>query len=110
MAKIPEFINECDVITIFPMGVECVVLHPSSLNASNGSASLNITGGTPPYDVTWENGSKGLTINNLSVGEYGATVQDYYSDFTIETTCVLTGETDCSFSFSVNSFIPPTSI
>lgn len=108
MPQIPQNINECDVITIFPMDVECLVVHPSTLNSSDGIASLSITGGTPPYDIVWEDGSVGPIINNLSVGEYNATITDYYGDFTIQTTCVLTGETDCSFNISVEEFIFPT--
>lgn len=106
MSQVPKFINECDVVSIFPMDVECVVSHPSSLDAANGSASLNVIGGTPPYNITWENGDKRFVITNLSVGEYNATVKDYYGDFVVQTTCVLTGETDCSFSVSVSKFLP----
>lgn len=107
MPQIPQNINECDVITIFPMDVECVVVHPSTLNSSDGMVSLSITGGTQPYDIVWENGSIGPTINNLSVGEYDATITDYYGDFTIQTTCVLTGDTDCSFEVSVENYLIP---
>ena len=49
-----------------------------------------ITGGTPPYEILWETGSVGTTITNLSVGEYTATVTDFYGDFLIQTTCELT--------------------
>lgn len=107
MPQIPQNINECDVITIFPMNVECVVVHPSTLNSSDGAASLSITGGTPPYDIIWENGSIGPAINNLSVGEYDAIITDYYGDFIIQTTCVLTGDTDCSFEVSVENYLIP---
>ena len=85
--------NECDVITIFPMGVECVSVDPSFSDTFDGSASLYITGGTPPYEILWENGSVGTTINNLGVGEYKATVTDSYGDFLITSTCVLSAET-----------------
>ena len=40
-------INQCNVLTIFPMGVQCVVDNPSSIQAVDGSVFLNITGGTP---------------------------------------------------------------
>jgi len=85
--------NECDVITIFPMGVECNSLNPSFNDTFDGVASLIVTGGTPPYEVLWNEGSRGLTITNLGVGEYSAIVTDYYNDFTISTTCTLTAET-----------------
>jgi hypothetical protein len=85
--------NECDVITIFPMGVECSTLNPSFDDTFDGVASLIITGGTPPYEILWNNGSVGPTVSNLGVGEYKATVKDFYGDFTIQTNCVLTAET-----------------
>lgn len=85
--------NECDVITIFPMGVTCSVLQPTSDITFDGGATLIITGGTPPYTVAWDSGSYAPALINLGVGEYKATVTDYYNDFTAFTKCVLTAET-----------------
>ena len=85
--------NECDVITIFPLGVTCSVLQPSSDTSFDGAAALIITGGTPPYTVAWDSGSYAPALMNLGVGEYKATVTDYYNDFTAFTKCVLTAET-----------------
>lgn len=85
--------NECDVITIFPLGVSCAVQQPSSDISFDGAAALIITGGTPPYTIFWEVGSFAPALTNLGVGAYQATVTDYYKDFTVITTCVLTAET-----------------
>lgn len=85
--------NECDVTTIFPMGVECVVLNPSNDKSFDGAAALVITGGTPPYTIYWEVGSYAPALDNLGVGDYSATVVDYYGDFTANTTCTLTAQT-----------------
>lgn len=85
--------NECDVITIFPMGVECFIQQPSSDVTFDGATALVITGGTPPYTIFWEIGSFAPALTNLGVGEYKATITDYYNDFTAVTTCVLTAET-----------------
>lgn len=98
--------NECDVITIFPMGVECISIDPSFTDTFDGSASLYVTGGTPPYEILWENGSVGKTINNLGIGEYRATVTDSYGDFLINTTCVLSAETP-SPTTTTTSTTPP---
>jgi hypothetical protein len=111
MSQYPSEINECDVIIITPMVVNCSVVHPTSVNSADGSATLIIQGGTPPYTVSWDiDGNEVLGNNqiNLSVGQYSAIVSDYYNDFTVQTTCVLTGETDCSFSISVEEIIFPT--
>lgn len=85
--------NECDVLTIFPMDVNCIVQQPSGPGIYDGAATLSVTGGTPPYEIVWDSGSIAPTIYNLNAGEYGATVTDFYGDFVINTTCVLTAET-----------------
>lgn len=111
MSQYPNEINECDVIIITPMSVNCSVTHPTSIDSADGVATLIIQGGTPPYTASWNiNGNEalGVTQINLSVGQYTATVSDYYNDFTIQTTCVLTGETDCSFGISIQEFVFPT--
>ena len=43
---------------------------------NNGIATINTTGGTPPYYVIWSNGQTDPTAINLSVGNYTATVTD----------------------------------
>lgn len=100
--------NECDVITIFPMYVECLVQQPSNDRTFDGSTTLIITGGTPPYTVYWEVGSFAPALTNLGVGEYTATVTDYYNDFSATTTCVLTAETISisGMCFVVEGLIP----
>lgn len=85
--------NECDVITIFPMGVKCFVQNPSTDRTFDGAAVLAITGGTPPYTISWDVGGFSPALTNLGVGEYGATIIDSYGDFTANTVCVLTAET-----------------
>ena len=89
---IPEFTNECEPITLFPMGVECSLTHPSP-SSSDGSIFLIITGGTPPYYITWDNGNISPVIYNLTAGVYKSTVIDSYGDFTANTECILTGST-----------------
>jgi len=97
--------NECNVITIFPMVIECIGVNPSTPTASDGQMTVSITGGTPPYTIIWSNGNISPAIQNLSVGEYSVTVIDYYGDFSVETTCELSVEVDCSFSAYVQNFV-----
>jgi hypothetical protein len=82
--------NECDPITLYPMGVECVSVNPTYTNTSDGSLSLAITGGTPPYSVTWDTGFSGPALIDLSVGTYSAVVTDSYGDFVVYQSCTLT--------------------
>lgn len=41
-----------------------------------GTAVVNPTGGTPPYDIQWSNGVSGTTITSLSPGAFGYTITD----------------------------------
>jgi hypothetical protein len=81
--------NSCNIITILPMGLDCDSIDASTPESTNGFVALYITGGTPPYTVTWDNGQQGTFLSNLLPGEYTATVVDYYGDFTATTTCVV---------------------
>jgi hypothetical protein len=82
-----KLVNNCDVITLFPLGVECYGTNPSSATSYDGRLYLKITGGTAPYNITWEGGQKTPFLFNLGGGDYTVTVIDYYGDFTATTTC-----------------------
>ncbi|MFN4079424.1 MAG: gliding motility-associated C-terminal domain-containing protein, partial [Saprospiraceae bacterium] len=43
---------------------------------STGSASVNPSGGSPPYQYVWNNGAITAAISQLPVGEYAVTVTD----------------------------------
>lgn len=79
--------NTCEVITLFPLEVECNVTNASTNLSNDGSIRLGIYGGTAPYSVTWSNGQHGHTLITLSAGTYSATVVDYYGDYTATTQC-----------------------
>lgn len=44
--------------------------------ANDASISLNIQGGTGPYDITWSQGGDGSVISNLSPGTYEVFITD----------------------------------
>ena len=71
------------------MGVQCVVKNPNSIQAVDGEVFLNITGGTPPYTVMWDNNNTSPLLMNLPLGSYTATVVDNFGDYTATTTCIL---------------------
>ncbi len=43
---------------------------------SDGSASIDIQGGTTPYQVNWSNGAVGEQVTDLAIGTYEFTVTD----------------------------------
>lgn len=49
---------------------------PKCPAAGDGSLSLDISGGTAPYSVSWSNGQTGVAIQDLSAGTYSATLTD----------------------------------
>ena len=72
------------------MGVECLTLvSPSSSISADGVLSLQITGGTAPYTISWSNGQKSQTIAGLGPGDYTAQVVDFYGDYSSTTICTL---------------------
>jgi len=82
--------NECDTFTLFDMGVQCYpISEPSSSTANDGILSLKITGGTSPYNITWDNGAKTKTIYGIGAGSYPVQVVDFYGDYTANTICYL---------------------
>lgn len=42
----------------------------------NASASVEVSGGTSPYTITWSNEDVGASISNVSSGYYSATIED----------------------------------
>jgi len=82
--------NNCDVFTLFDMGVTCnPITFPSSQTSLDGVLSLLITGGTTPYSIYWEGGQRTQTLVGIPQGNYQVTVVDYYGDYTASTVCSL---------------------
>lgn len=103
--------NECGIITILPMGVECAISNPSSSQFSDGEVSVSITGGTPPYTTTWVDGPISPAFGGLPNGSYTATTVDYWGDYSATTVCKLYTAPDCDFNViiveqDVNNCLP----
>lgn len=56
---------------------------------SNGSISIQISGGQSPYDILWSNGSTSNYITDLAAGSYSVTINDANSCLTIESYSVV---------------------
>lgn len=100
--------NDCDVFTVFPLGVECLGTDPSSPKSFDGTMYLKITGGTPPYNITWSGGQKTPYLFNLGYGTYTAVVTDYYGDFTAFTSCSLIAPTPTPTTTPTPTITPST--
>ena len=77
------------ILTILPLTVTCYPISPSFYGGSDGSITLGINGGTPPYNIRWSTGAQGVQLTNLSAGTYSAQVSDYYNDFTTSINCTV---------------------
>lgn len=67
-----------------------------------GYCQLDISGGTPPYDVSWSNGASGSMVEFDEIGNYTVSVEDvngcgWYSGFNITSVGDLTLETGVVF-------------
>ncbi|PLX08472.1 MAG: hypothetical protein C0596_06340 [Marinilabiliales bacterium] len=69
-----------DIIVAYvsePDEIEITHIHfDATCGESDGSASVIVTGGTPPYLYLWSNGSTTQGVNNIEAGEYGISVTD----------------------------------
>jgi len=63
-------------IPSLPISVVSNIQNESVPLSKDGSIDLTISGGIEPYNVTWDNGMSGKSINGLSKGTYIATITD----------------------------------
>lgn len=49
---------------------------PSCPTCCDGSAQIVVSGGCPPYNITWSDGQQGFSAVNLCAGTYSVTVYD----------------------------------
>ena len=86
--------NDCDVFTLFEMGVQCKpILIPKTSTSLDGILSLTVTGGTSPYSFYWKGGQRSQTLVGIPQGVYEVVVVDYYGDYTASTVCSLLAPT-----------------
>ena len=59
------------------LGLFFTLQNASSFTVADGSISIDsIEGGTPPYNILWDNGNTSHTIENLPVGAYAVVITD----------------------------------
>jgi len=94
--------NECGIVTILPMVVECKISNPTVFGLKDGEVSVSISGGTSPYTTTWlNNGNVSPALEMVGNGSYTATTVDFYGDYTATTVCILETQKICTFGASI---------
>lgn len=96
-----ECISERVEVTayIFPeLEVDFDITHETTTGAENGSVTVNISTGEPPYEFEWSNGSLEQTNSNLSGGNYGVTITDSNGCQIMESVLVITLDDDSPYA------------
>lgn len=77
------------------------IIHPTCPdNDADGSVSIEVTGGTPPYTYSWSNGSDMPDIRALAPGGYTVTVTDANQ-------CVRSGNMQLTYQYQFTVSITP---
>jgi hypothetical protein len=71
LTPVSYYITVYDPPITYPHGT-----NPTCSSICNGSATVDVVGGTPPYSYSWSNGSNTQAISNLCVGTYNIIVTD----------------------------------
>ncbi len=62
-------VKTLEIASISVSGIDCN-------NGGNGTATVEVSGGLPPYSYLWSDGQTTATAENLSAGSYSVTVTD----------------------------------
>ena len=73
--------NQCKVIDTAiinqpPPILATVVAQAATIDSSNGSATVSVTGGVPPYTFLWSDNQNTATATGLASGNYDVTIID----------------------------------
>jgi PKD repeat protein len=65
-----------EIAQLNKLGASAVVMPASCENTDDGGISISVSGGEAPYQVEWNNGMEGTTIENAAAGKYVAHIMD----------------------------------
>ncbi len=79
--------NEVEILVPYPLDGTLTIVDDPCFQSCGGSATINVTGGTLPYDYSWSSTTN--VLNNLCAGDYGLIVTDandctFNTNFTID--------------------------
>lgn len=75
-AQLQETVTEPATMDPLISGTSFTINNVSCYGGSDGSISLTVQGGVPPYVYQWSNGSVDSTVSNLSAGPIQVTIYD----------------------------------
>ncbi|MBL7795504.1 MAG: HYR domain-containing protein [Saprospiraceae bacterium] len=81
------------------------ITNVSCFGGNNGSATVEASGGAPPYTYLWSNGQTGQTANNLAAGTYTVTVTGSSGSGTATATAVVTQPPQLNANISVQGVL-----
>lgn len=70
---------------------------------NNGSAISSVTGGLPPYDYYWSNGTDGPEITNLGASTYYLNITDANDCYVMDVATIQSSEIDITYAATDNS-------
>lgn len=90
--------NKCEITSINTFNAVCSSVDATSLDSPDGSVTILVNGGTPPYSYQWTNpnGATGETIEGLLPGTYTVVVSDEPGDNIVTLECVVGGPVTAS--------------
>ncbi len=65
-----------EIIVHIPPTISVTAQSVNCFGGNDGSASVTVTSGNPPYTYTWSNGQSDSQITNITAGNYSVTVTD----------------------------------
>lgn len=72
-----------------PLTLQLAANNPNCFGANNGSINGTASGGTSPYNYTWNNGNTSASISNVSAGNYTLIVTDANNCVTQQSTTLI---------------------
>ncbi len=107
--SVPEGFVDLSLEEIAPTGDAVMiesssVTNPTCMGGADGSASVVITGGSPPYTFAWDTGATEQTLADVGQGTYTFTVTDACGNMAMETVTVMDGPEPTQVVTAVSEF------
>ncbi len=81
--------TDSDTVTVYTDSSYCFTIDVQTTNATcgqaDGSATLDISGGSSPFKIQWSTGDTAMTLSALQAGTYNVQVKDVHDNSTFKT-------------------------